>query len=148
MINLQALRSHHRKFLSAHDAAVQRSLSEARDDGIDHVQKSPGFRPQTGALQKATTGQVIRTSRGAIVRLQNRKPYAAPIDKGSAPHVIVARRAKALRFTSSSGETIFRRRVNHPGNRPYHFLRSATTAAAHSFELRMAPRMRNIARQF
>lgn len=148
MIDLNSLRLAHRRFLSAHDSAVQRSLNEAREAGIEEVQKRPPFKPQTGELQAATTGQIIRTARGSIVRLQNRKPYAAAIDKGARPHPIEARRAKALRFTSSSGALVFRRRVNHPGNRPYHFLRTATTAAAHNFELRMAPRMRDIARKF
>lgn len=148
MINLQAVRSRHRKFLSAHDAAVLQELNQARDAGLEHVQRHPGFKPRTGGLQRATTGQVLRTSRGSIVRLQNRKPYASAIDKGARPHVIQARTAKTLRFTSSDGALVFRRRVNHPGNRAYHFLRTATVAAGHTFQLGMSARMRGIARQF
>jgi hypothetical protein len=36
------------------------------------------------------------------------------VEAGSAPHVITAKRAKALRFTIGK-KVLFRRRVNHPG---------------------------------
>jgi hypothetical protein len=41
-------------------------------------------------------------------------PYARVVEAGSAPHVITAKRAKALRFTIGK-KVLFRRRVNHPG---------------------------------
>lgn len=148
MINLNSLRSSHRRFLQAHDRAVWQSLDESRKDGIEHVQRNPGFKPRTGELQRATTGQVIRTSRGSVVRLENRKPHARPIDKGARPHVIRARGGGYLAFRGRGGGMVFRKSVNHPGNRPYHFLRTASTAAARSFELGMSARMRTIARSF
>ena len=147
MLNIQKIRQSHRRFLSAHDSAVARSLDDARNEGIAFVQREPGFKPRTGELQRATTGQIVRTSRGSVIKLQNRKPYAGPIDKGSPRHPIAAR-SKALRFTSSAGVLIFRRRVNHPGNKPYRFLSRATTAAAGTFVSRMRSRMTVIARNF
>lgn len=147
MLDLRSVQRDHRRFLAAHDSAVARSLNDAREAGLGLVMSTPGFKPRTGELQRATTGQVIRNSRGALVRLQNRKPYAAPIDKGARAHPITAH-GRALRFVGAGGAVIFRRSVNHPGNRPYHFLRNATTGAARTFELLMTSRMRAAARQF
>lgn len=50
--------------------------------------------------------------------------YAAAVHEGSRPHVIRARRAKALSFIWH-GERVFFRSVNHPGTRARPFLRNA-----------------------
>lgn len=147
MIDLSAVRLAHRQFLAKHDAILAQSLEESRQRGLVEVARSPGFKPRTGALQKATTGRVVRTRSGAIVRLQNRKAYAAAIDKGSKPHVIQARRRKALRFMGAGG-VVFRRRVNHPGNKPYHFLSRATNEAGRLFGTRFVSRIEQAARSF
>ncbi len=147
MIDLRSVQLAHRRFLAKHEAAVLTELQDARDFGVDYVQKNPGFKRRTGALQDATTGQVIRTRNRGIVRLLNRKPYAAAIDKGARPHVIRARSAKALRFMGKGG-VVFRRSVNHPGNKPYRFLSRATNAAGRSFFQQMNARMKTIARSF
>lgn len=47
--------------------------------------------------------------------------YVLPHHDGARPHVIRARRAKALRFRWH-GKIVFFARVNHPGNRPNRFL--------------------------
>jgi len=147
VIDLRAVQLSHRRFLAKHDAAVLRELQDARDFGVQYVQVHPTFKPRTGALQAATTGQVIRTRNRGIVRLSNRKPYAAAIDKGAAPHVIRARSAKALRFMGKGG-VVFRKSVNHPGNKPYRFLYRATNAAGRTFAQKMNARMQTIARSF
>lgn len=66
--------------------------------------------PDTQVLQ---IRQGARTSTGAF--------YGEFVRKGTAPHVIVPRRAKALRFVIG-GNVVFARRVNHPGSaaNPYH----------------------------
>lgn len=50
--------------------------------------------------------------------------YAAAVHEGSRPHVIRARRAKALSFVWH-GQQVFFRKVNHPGTRARPFLRNA-----------------------
>jgi hypothetical protein len=50
--------------------------------------------------------------------------YAAAVHEGSRPHVIRARRAKALHFVWH-GREVFFRKVNHPGTRARPFLRNA-----------------------
>jgi hypothetical protein len=147
-IDLRSVQLAHRRFLSKHEAAVLRELEDARDFGVDYTSKHPGFTPRSGpnSLAKATTGQVIRTKNRGLVRLSNRKPHAAAIDRGAKPHVIRAR-GKALRFVSRGG-VVFRKRVNHPGNKPYRFLSRATNAAGRSFAQQMSARMQTIARSF
>lgn len=44
----------------------------------------------------------------------NRAKYAAAVHDGSGPHIIRARRKKALRF-EIGGEVVFARAVRHPG---------------------------------
>jgi hypothetical protein len=43
---------------------------------------------------------------------------------GTRPHIIVPRRAKALRF-EAGGSIVFAKRVRHPGTRPNNFLARA-----------------------
>lgn len=147
MIDLSAVRLAHRSFLAKHDAILAQSLEESRQRGLVEVARNPGFKPRSGALQKATTGRVVRTRSGAIVRLQNRKKYAAAIDKGSKPHVIQARSRKALRFMGAGG-IVFRRRVNHPGTKPYRFLSRAVNEAGRLFGTRFISRIEQAARTF
>lgn len=149
MIDIQSVRLAHRRFLAAHDAAVSSEMKRSAETGVVHVHKHPGFTPRTGGTQRATTGKVIRTSRGGIVRLQNPKAHARTLEGGSRAHPIPLRSGgKMLRFTSSDGTLMFRRSVNHPGTKPYRFLSSAVAAAGKTFALGMAARQRQIASKF
>lgn len=65
-------------------------------------------------------GDVIAGKAGAR---KNGRPATVPVilDRGSKPHVIRARRRKALRFVVN-GKVVFRRSVMHPGTRGSGFL--------------------------
>jgi hypothetical protein len=52
-------------------------------------------------------------------------PYAAWVELGTRPHVILPKNAQALRWYGSDGGAVFARRVNHPGTRPEPYLRPA-----------------------
>lgn len=54
-------------------------------------------------------------------------PYALHMEFGTRPHPIVGN--PILRFVASDGQTLFRRRVNHPGNAPRPFLIPCLQAA-------------------
>lgn len=56
-------------------------------------------------------------------------PYLGYVLFGTDPHIIRARRRKALRFISRSGAVVFRRQVSHPGTRARPFLQRALLAA-------------------
>jgi hypothetical protein len=51
-------------------------------------------------------------------------PYAAYVELGTRPHVILPRNAQALRWYGPDG-AVFAKRVNHPGTKPEPFLRRA-----------------------
>ena len=86
---------------------------------------------RTGRLASAIEGDPVRTvgpfrvDSGVTVRV----PYAAPVHEGARPHVIRPRFARALRF-EINGQTVFARKVNHPGNLPNPFLRNAVHRVA------------------
>jgi hypothetical protein len=124
-------------------------LDEGRDAALTNVRTHPGFTPRnlTSGLIPSTKGQIVRTRTGGLVRLTNRKAYARVIESGSRAHVIRPRHGKALRFFIG-GAFVFRRRVNHPGTKPYRFLYRATLAGARTFEQHAAIKLGALARRF
>lgn len=141
-----ALRATERAVID-HENAVERALGLAGDIARGQVFKNPGFTPRTGALQQATTYKVIRTSGGKLVRISNALDYAPAIDRGAKPHVITAKRARFLRFFVN-GSPVFRRSVRHPGNKPYRFLRNATSVAFTHLEVLLEREMSRVAESF
>jgi len=142
--NLPAVQRAHDKLLSQTSAGITLELADAGKFAVDYVKAHPTFTPRSGELQ-AKTQWVAR--RGHIIRIQNTAPHAHAIESGARPHVIEARRRKALRFMSG-GKAIFRRRVNHPGNRPLKFLYRATNAAGRVLKQGIANRMQRAAQVF
>lgn len=129
-INLDAVRRAHARFIGKQQVAVIRCLDEAGKFAEDHVTAHSRFRrrsPVGESLKDATEHKFIRTGSGVVVRIFSTKATAPILEHGSKPHVIRARKARALRFVIG-GKTIFRRRVNHPGTRGFRFLYHATNA--------------------
>lgn len=54
----------------------------------------------------------------------SRAPYAAYVEYGTQAHVIEPSKAKVLRFTVG-GQTVYARRVRHPGSRAHPYMRPA-----------------------
>jgi len=102
-------------------ARLRSSLRIAGWDAIAAASKASLSRISGGAYFKNRTGKTAKSFsiersgewQGAIV---SRSPVAAFMDRGTKPHPIVARRARALRFTID-GRTIFARSVRHPGTK-------------------------------
>lgn len=61
---------------------------------------------------------------GAEGELEATAPHASLVADGTKPHVIQARRKKALRFVGNGG-LVYRRRVFHPGTSPNTFFEQA-----------------------
>lgn len=147
MINLAKVRTAHQKFLKAHQQMVQQELDAAGKIGADHPRQHATFKHRTHKLEKSTRYKVVRTRGGHVVRLLNGRRYAPFIEFGTRPHVIQARRARALRFVAG-GQVLFRKSVNHPGTRPYKFLWRATNAAYRIAGPNLASGMARIAKSF
>ena len=102
---------------------------------------------RTGRLRASVNGRVIpATAAGGVVRgtLTIGMPsYARFVEEGTRPHVIVARRKRALAF-KVGGKVVIVRRVRHPGTKGAHMLRDGMAAARPRIEasfLRAADRL-------
>jgi hypothetical protein len=70
---------------------------------------------KTGHYRRSITHTTANFAGGSVTAaFGSNAPYARVVEAGSEPHVITAKRAKALRFTIGK-KVLFRRRVNHPG---------------------------------
>ena len=121
-MNLQQVRRNHELFLAQNERMLEDASQLAGAHSVNHVKRYPTFTPRTGKLQGAQRFRVLRRSGGRLLFLLNDAPHANPIDKGSKPHPIVARRAPFLHFYWAKQRRWFiGKRVNHPGNKPYKF---------------------------
>ena len=87
----------------------------------------PGPRVQTGRLRASITHRVLSSPAGAFAEVGTNVEYAGFVEFGTSPHTITARTRQAL-YWKGAEHPVYR--VNHPGNRPYPFLRPALLAAA------------------
>lgn len=75
-------------------------------------------------LERSIVKRIIPGNQG-FVRVQagnQHVPYALFHHEGTKPHIIKARKAKALRFTGRDGRIVFRKQVSHPGTKPNRYL--------------------------
>jgi len=147
MFDLAQIRQVHQTFASQHALMVQEQLEFTGQYAVDQVVQRPRFKPHTGKLGRSTEYRVLRASNGKIVRIRNTAKYARFVDEGTKPHVIRARRRKALRF-QYQGRIFYRRSVNHPGGRATQFLLRATGAAFVDLERRLESSMTRVAKRF
>ena len=147
IFNVRLLHRAHGQFLTALDNLIQGQLGAAGERGVREVKLRPGFKPDTGATQRATDWRVIRTRGGKLLRLRNRARLAHILDKGSRPHPIRPRGPYPLRFRSRAGTWVTAWRVNHPGTRPYRFLQHAAVVASRKFGGRMRDGMRALGKR-
>jgi len=102
---------------------LSKAIKEAADEGL-HVLAHAGQAimvaeapERTGTLRRSIT---IMKEGDAYV-ITPLVSYAVYVERGTRPHEIVARRARALRFVWR-GSVVFFRRVLHPGTRPDPFI--------------------------
>lgn len=97
---------------------------------------------RTGNLISSQAAPMITpTGRGVLGVLQNNASYAKAVHDGTVPHEIRAVRKKTLKFSpstanhaagtgggsTSTGQFVFPKAVQHPGTKPRPFLRRAMT---------------------
>lgn len=147
MILIEPLKAEHRAFESHHRSMVIGEAQDAATHIESHVFQSPPFKPRTQKLQRGTRGSVEALSNVVRIVAKNATRYAGFIEYGTRPHIIRAKRAKALRFIQR-GKVVFRKWVRHPGTRPYQFLYRATNSAARICHQGLLQGMARIARSF
>jgi hypothetical protein len=106
------------------------SLPVARKATRTVLNRSAVFCPaDTGNLRAGGRMKMVMRSRGPTGIVEYIARYAAAVHDGSAPHIIKARKKKALRFVMD-GEVVFAKSVRHPGTRPRPFLAKAAQLVA------------------
>lgn len=83
---------------------------------------------RTGALQFGIWRQMIVSADRIFARIFSTAPYTMAVEKGTRPHSIVAKDAKALRFYVG-GKAVFVKSVQHPGTKGKFFIRASIEAA-------------------
>lgn len=112
--------------------AVRRALVRTTAAAQRFAALTQAFRNQTGRLRQSI-GRGERSRFDHFIRAGGPSArYALFVEEGTRPHVIRARRAKALRFYQG-GELRFARSVNHPGTKPAHFMKDARDRAEPEF---------------
>lgn len=119
-----------RQFINT-EPGVARELMRRADRAADYQRRNCGRR--TGRLVSTVRTQLARSAAGgpaaqAITGRDGFTDYLGYVLYGTGPHVIRPNRAKALRFTTSSG-VVFATKVNHPGNKGRNFVLESLAAA-------------------
>lgn len=85
----------------------------------------------TGRLRGANElTPIVVQGEKVVGGVENKTKYAMFVHEGTKPHVIVPRRRKVLAWVPRGGNTVFARRVEHPGTKAQPWLaRSAELAA-------------------
>ena len=92
------------------------------------------------------SGRVFgQTAHGITVGFGEGLDYAASIEMGAAPHSIDAKNVENLKFFWERENTQFYGpHVNHPGNRPYRFMRNGSEESMPALIMMFAGRLRAI----
>lgn len=88
------------------------------------ISKSPGR--SGGGLRDGLAPKTEPIEGGVSLRTTSDKEYARHVVKGTEPHVIEARTARALTFWVDGDTLRFAPRVNHPGTQPNPFYHEAS----------------------
>lgn len=122
------------KFDTDIDKAVAK-MSKWGDQGVENaktqVQKSAlAVQSNAKSLAPSKTGRlrgqirVKMAADGLSGEVVSRSKYSAYVEYNTRAHIIRAKKAKMLKFTSG-GKTVFRKQVFHPGTREQPFMRPA-----------------------
>jgi hypothetical protein len=155
--NLDQVRRGHEHFLAGNARLLVEAENMAGRHALTYVRQHSDFTRRSGKLQDKTKYRIVRTAGGRLLRISNPMPYAASIDTGSKAHWIYPKqtssqgrtiRGSALKFVGRAGVMVFRRRVWHPGTRPYKFLYNATDSAYRVLGQELRRGMTEIAERF
>lgn len=115
---------------------VTRSAEVAAKEGAEFAKTFGTFKDRTGQTRRMTRGvPIIRSRWVGSAWLESRVPHASILDGGSRPHEIRPRPPNTvLRFIGRDGSTVFARKVNHPGTKPYGYMGAGALKAERVLE--------------
>lgn len=150
-VDIRAVHAAHQRFTNSLTALVNDIAKDAAAVAEKHVYFQSGFKKpnpaRPGSIESSVKTRLVRTRGGVVLRVANTAKHAWAQEDGARPHIIMARRAKTLRFVMG-GIVMYRRSVRHPGNRPTHFLLRATYAAGNFEYSALKSRGEALARRF
>lgn len=130
-VNASKFTSNLRRFNGELSALLWKSALEGARKGATSARRKHVHKRRTGAATSSSNlyGTVVMYSRtSAQAAIINKAPHARFIEYPTRPHIIRARRAKALRFWIGR-RLFFRKWVKHPGTPAMPFMRPALPVA-------------------
>lgn len=115
----EAFRRMAEEFASRVRAEVALSLRRAQA----HAESTTLFQDRTGKLRSSIRQRMTGRFEGRLSTLPRAK-YATFVENGTRRHTILPKRGSFLVFRSR-GQTVFARRVEHPGTQPRPFMNAA-----------------------
>lgn len=129
-IDLDRVHVAHRRFAQRNRQVIDQVLADRIPEAQAHVREHAPFKHRSGAAWRGVRGRLVRTRGGTVLRLSNEARHAKYLEFGTRAHRIVARRKKALSFFwLRVSKAMVLKAVNHPGTRPYFFMRAAAVHA-------------------
>lgn len=115
---------------AANAEAARIGLIEVTDLCRKTVNQATIDAPVDTGFLRAQHGMTVKPMRTQVKgTVFNRAKYATDVHDGTGPHIIRARKKKALRF-ESDGKVVFARSVRHPGTRGNPWLLNAAERTA------------------
>lgn len=106
---------------------LRRAVNVESQAKLNATGQNGGPRVRTGRLRASIRHQLLVDGRGLVAVIGSNVEYARYVEEGTEPHRIVPVRKKALHWKGAKHPVLA---VNHPGSRPYPYLRPALAAAA------------------
>jgi HK97 gp10 family phage protein len=123
-INTRQFETGLRRALGRQSDDVRRALVQT---GVDVQNKAREHCPvDTGRLRSSIVHRIDGSGRVTGITVGTNVSYAADVEYGTAPHVILPKNKKALYWPGAAHPVS---RVNHPGTRPRPFMRPALDLA-------------------
>ncbi len=158
VVDISRVKPAHHRFLTANDRAIAQALdSEAITSQVkSHIGNGILLAKRSGNLVANTSTRFIRTSKGAVARVQNTAVYAHAQETGSglygpkkAKYPIYPKGNYPLSFYwHRKKQHVQFWKVMHPGVKPTHFLRVATDLVFGTRIALLRAGMRSAARHF
>lgn len=120
--NLDKLMSFIRNLGKLRDLASRAFAEEILSEAVEKAPRRSGRLRRSIRLRRRKSGYEVSIG-------GSEAPYAPYVEYGSRPHLIRARRSRALRF-EVRGQLVYAKYVEHPGAKPQRILASAISAAS------------------
>lgn len=149
-VNLPSVHAIHNHVANRTREVVGEAIAAFRSDVTTEQARGTGLKRRTGNLFDSTKTTTSWGARRVVVSTINAAKYAPAIEFGARPHVIQPRNPGGILrfFWGRLGRWVALRKVNHPGNRTYNFLRRAVGIAGERMGYSLLFAMDEIARRF